>query len=103
MNYIRWFEEISSTDIDKVGGKGANLGVMAGADFPVPPGFCLTAQAYREFIERTNLGESIQDILAEIDHRIRTRWRSTGRIPAHYRTANARRYSWRMLKVEAAR
>lgn len=67
MNYIRWFEEIHSTDIDKVGGKGANLGVMAGAGFPVPPGFCLTAQAYRDFIEETHLGESIQQALAEID------------------------------------
>lgn len=67
MNYIRWFEEISSADIDKVGGKGANLGVMAGAGFPVPPGFCLTAQAYREFIDETHLGESIQQILAKID------------------------------------
>ncbi|HSB65733.1 MAG TPA: PEP/pyruvate-binding domain-containing protein, partial [Anaerolineales bacterium] len=67
MNYIRWFEEISSADIDKVGGKGANLGVMAGAGFPVPPGFCLTAQAYRDFIDETHLGESIKQILAEVD------------------------------------
>ncbi len=67
MNYIRWFEEIIAADIDTVGGKGANLGVMAKAGLPVPPGFCLTARAYRDFIAETHLGQPIQQILAEIN------------------------------------
>ena len=45
MNYIRWFQDINADEIDLVGGKGANLGEMARANFPVPPGFCVIAPA----------------------------------------------------------
>jgi pyruvate,water dikinase len=31
-----------------VGGKAANLGEMLGAGLPVPPGFCVTTEAYRQ-------------------------------------------------------
>jgi phosphoenolpyruvate synthase/pyruvate phosphate dikinase len=33
-----------------VGGKGANLGELTRAGFPVPVGFCVTTAAYREFL-----------------------------------------------------
>ncbi|GAB93716.1 phosphoenolpyruvate synthase, partial [Gordonia rhizosphera NBRC 16068] len=37
--YTIWFSDPRGTDIDVVGGKGANLGKLAAAEFPVPPGF----------------------------------------------------------------
>ncbi|TAH48676.1 MAG: hypothetical protein EYC68_20430 [Chloroflexota bacterium] len=50
MNHlIRTFSEISVTDVPLVGGKGANLGEMTRAGLPVPPGFCVSADAYRQF------------------------------------------------------
>jgi pyruvate,water dikinase len=64
MNYIKWFSEITTEEIPLVGGKGANLGEMVSAGFPVPPGFCLTAPAYRAFIDATEIGNDIKDILA---------------------------------------
>ncbi|NIM94829.1 MAG: hypothetical protein GTO18_14105 [Anaerolineales bacterium] len=64
MSYIRWFNEISAGDVELVGGKGANLGEMTSAKLPVPPGFCLTAQAYQDFIEITGLTKPIQKIIA---------------------------------------
>jgi len=64
MTYIRWFEEVGAPDVGLVGGKGANLGEMATRGLPVPPGFCLTASAYREFIQVTGLDETIRNILA---------------------------------------
>lgn len=48
--YVLDFEEISAADLPLVGGKGANLGEMVKADFPVPPGFCLTTAAFERFI-----------------------------------------------------
>jgi len=66
MNYIRWFNEIGAGDVGTVGGKGANLGEMTRAGLPVPPGFCLTANAYRGFIETTGASETIRNILAEL-------------------------------------
>lgn len=48
-NLIRAFHEINVHDVPVVGGKGANLGEMTRAGLPVPPGFCITADAYRAF------------------------------------------------------
>jgi len=36
------FKQVGKTDIGLVGGKGANLGEMVRAGFPVPPGFIVT-------------------------------------------------------------
>uniref|UniRef100_A0A2A4YXQ1 Phosphoenolpyruvate synthase n=1 Tax=OCS116 cluster bacterium TaxID=2030921 RepID=A0A2A4YXQ1_9PROT len=48
--YIRLFSEISAADINIVGGKGANLGVLRAANINVPNGFCVTTHAYKAFI-----------------------------------------------------
>jgi phosphohistidine swiveling domain-containing protein len=65
MTYVRWFDEIRAADVGLVGGKAANLGEMVAAGLPVPPGFCLCAQAYRDFIRAAHLDEPIGRILAE--------------------------------------
>ncbi len=67
VNYIRWFKEIHKEDISSVGGKGANLGEMYNIGLPVPPGFFITAQTYKEFIEETNIKEKIEQILHGLD------------------------------------
>src|SRR6266571_597111 len=38
-----------------VGGKGANLGEMAGVGLPVPPGFCITTAAYEQVASEAGL------------------------------------------------
>ena len=48
MNELRTFADIKPDDLDLVGGKGLSLGLMAAAGLPVPPGFCVTTQAYRK-------------------------------------------------------
>jgi pyruvate,water dikinase len=65
VNYLRCFQEVGAGDVGLVGGKGANLGEMTQAALPVPPGFCLTAAAYRTFIRTTGLNAAIHSILAE--------------------------------------
>jgi len=62
---IAWFEELTKADIPIAGGKGANLGEMIRAGIPVPPGFVVTAEAYKEFIEKTGFGEKINNILSK--------------------------------------
>lgn len=42
------FDDITADDTARVGGKGANLGECARAGLPVPPGFCVSTDAYRE-------------------------------------------------------
>jgi phosphoenolpyruvate synthase/pyruvate phosphate dikinase len=62
--YVLFFDEISKSDLPQVGGKGANLGSMTGAGFPVPGGFCVTTAAYQEFIERNALSAFMAETLA---------------------------------------
>ena len=44
------FSDIRAADLPLVGGKGANLGELSHAGFPVPSGFCLTTVAFQKFI-----------------------------------------------------
>jgi len=65
---ILWFEELTKEDTQVVGGKNANLGeLMSKAKVPVPPGFAVTAAAYRRFLEDTGIANEIYQILKETD------------------------------------
>lgn len=63
------FKEVDKEDIPLVGGKGANLGEMAKADFPVPPGFILTTYSYKQFLSENKLEGRIEKILEDVDSR----------------------------------
>ncbi|MDF2592988.1 MAG: phosphoenolpyruvate synthase [Clostridia bacterium] len=52
--YVLYFNEIDKTFLSYVGGKGANLGEMTKAGFPVPQGFCVTTWAYRTMVEKSS-------------------------------------------------
>ncbi len=63
MEYIKWFDEISSNDLNLVGGKGLHLGEMYKIGMPVPPGFVVITKAFDEFLERTGIGKKIDEII----------------------------------------
>ncbi len=82
--FILWFDEITTKDIDLVGGKNANLGEMyqnltqaKSKIFPdekiqVPYGFAVTTYAYRYFLSKNGLDEKIRKALNGLDtHDIR--------------------------------
>ncbi len=50
-----------------VGGKGANLGEMTRAGFPVPNGFVVTAEAYFHFLKETGIGPAIAKAVRGFD------------------------------------
>lgn len=64
---ILWFKEVGKGDGATVGGKGANLGELTQAGFPVPPGFIVTAQAYFDYINETGLIDKIKAELEGLD------------------------------------
>ncbi|ASJ00489.1 phosphoenolpyruvate synthase [Thermococcus gorgonarius] len=66
--FIKWFEELGKEDVPLVGGKGANLGELTKAGIPVPPGFCVTAEAYKYFVENVKLedGRTLQEWIMDI-------------------------------------
>ncbi|TVY07741.1 phosphoenolpyruvate synthase [Paenibacillus cremeus] len=51
--YVLEFSRIDKSSLPHVGGKGANLGEMTLAGFPVPSGFCVTTDAYRDFLAQS--------------------------------------------------
>jgi len=63
---ILWFDEVGSGDTPLVGGKNANLGELTKAGIPVPPGFAVTAYAYKKFITETGIAEKIYKTIREI-------------------------------------
>ncbi|MGO8873763.1 MAG: phosphoenolpyruvate synthase [Acidimicrobiales bacterium] len=67
MEAIRWFRELGRTDAPLVGGKGANLGEMTGAGFPVPPGFVITSEAYLAALERSGIRATLKDLVAGLN------------------------------------
>ncbi|WP_084957813.1 PEP/pyruvate-binding domain-containing protein [Thermoactinospora rubra] len=58
----RTFDEIDAAMLGEVGGKAANLGEMTRAGFPVPPGWCLTTEAYRRAAD----GAGLDQVIAEL-------------------------------------
>jgi len=65
--YVKKFEELSKSDIGIAGGKGANLGELTQAGIPVPPGFVVTAQAYKYFMDEAGINDQVMSILDAID------------------------------------
>ncbi len=65
---IVWFEEVDKNDIGLVGGKGANLGEMVNARFPIPYGFIITSKAYFDFIKQSGLKNKISQLLKNLNY-----------------------------------
>jgi len=64
---VAWFQEVGKADTDLVGGKGANLGELAGVGLPVPPGFIVTAETYFRFVQDSGLSAAISSLLSDCD------------------------------------
>ncbi|EMY35303.1 PEP/pyruvate-binding pyruvate phosphate dikinase [Arthrobacter crystallopoietes BAB-32] len=59
MAFIRELADIRGTDVATAGGKGANLGELVRAGFPVPPGFVLETAAYDAFVAANRIGPEL--------------------------------------------
>ena len=59
MTYTIPLAQLTKDDIPAAGGKGANLGELAAAGFPIPPGFVLTTEAYDDFVQAVGLQQPI--------------------------------------------
>ena len=65
---VVWFSDVDKSDVDLVGGKGANLGEMIGNGFPVPNGFIVTVNAYYDYIRQNNLSVKINHLLKTVNY-----------------------------------
>ena len=71
--FVLRFDEIGIGDIPRVGGKNASLGEMfrelSGQGVKVPPGFAITAEAYRYFLRENVLDDRIPELLSGLNTR----------------------------------
>ena len=54
-------------DLETVGGKGMSLAKLANAGLPVPGGFHVTTEAYRQFVTANDLQTDINEALKAVD------------------------------------
>ena len=67
--YIRELSEIDRTDAELAGGKGAHLGELLRVDgVDVPPGFCVTTDAYRGIVDNDPAILNDIETLARTEH-----------------------------------
>ena len=68
---VIWFDDLTRSDVPRVGGKNASLGEMVSKlttqGIKVPAGFATTAEAYRLFVDRNGLQATISSALRELD------------------------------------
>jgi pyruvate,water dikinase len=70
-SYIRWFRELSLSDLPLVGGKNASLGEMFQQLRPlgvrIPDGFAVTAEAYRDALDGARAWPELHRLLDRLD------------------------------------
>ena len=104
------FSDINARDLGLVGGKGANLGEMTNAGFPVPTGFCVTTTAFEKFIAAAPNVDELYALLdtittddlesvREIGERVR---QTLLEIPIPNEIANVVRQTWQETDAGAA-
>ncbi len=67
MIYVKFFKDLTKESVSIAGGKGASLGEMQNADFPIPEGFVIISNAFEEFITDNNLNKNIKELLKTVD------------------------------------
>ena len=61
--FVLSLQSLLHTDLERAGGKAANLGELVHAGFPVPAGFVVTTVAYEQFIGHNGLYDTIAQTL----------------------------------------
>ncbi|MNK78765.1 Phosphoenolpyruvate synthase [compost metagenome] len=107
MPFVHPLEGLGRGDLDLAGGKGANLGELVRAGFPVPAGFVVTTDAYQRFVEASGLESAIAEavwaricdgapiraaferapIPREVEHRILQAFKALGTEPVAVRSS----------------
>lgn len=64
---VAFFKDIDKHDLPLVGGKGANLGEMTQAGFPVPNGFAVTVIAYDRFLQFNKLDAELSALMKDLN------------------------------------
>ena len=59
--YVRDISTLRISDAEEAGGKGANMGELVAAKLPVPPGFVLLRDCYRDSMRAGGVDGELRD------------------------------------------
>ncbi|HET6773135.1 MAG TPA: phosphoenolpyruvate synthase [Acidimicrobiales bacterium] len=65
--FVAWFSDLTRDDVERVGGKGANLGELTRAGIPVPSGFVVTAAAYFAALDAAGVRATLRERIVGLD------------------------------------
>jgi pyruvate,water dikinase len=65
--HIAWFDRHDPSLEPVLGGKNTSLGIMTMTGLPVPPGFAVTADAYRRALDETGLADELARLMSGLD------------------------------------
>jgi len=65
--HIAWFDRHDPALEPHLGGKNTSLGILTMAGLPVPPGFAVTATAYRRAMGETGLAATLTRLVSDLD------------------------------------
>lgn len=65
--HTKFFDQINKNDVAEVGGKGASLGEMTRVGIPVPPGFVVTTQTFKQFFDSEIPIDVVEEITKAFD------------------------------------
>jgi len=67
MTYTLTLREITREDVQRCGGKGANLGELTRIGAQVPPGYCIVADALPYLLRSNELDGTIAEVVEQLD------------------------------------
>jgi pyruvate,water dikinase len=65
--HIAWFDRHDPATEPVLGGKNTSLGILTMAGLPVPPGFAITAAAYRQAFRDSGIDTTLAAMMAGLD------------------------------------
>lgn len=68
MPHILPFDHANALAQDLTGGKGVNLARLSQAGFQVPAGFCVTTEAYADFVDHGGLGSRQAELIGKLNY-----------------------------------
>jgi len=78
MKFVKFLDELSKNSLSEAGKKGTNLAEMYKIGLPIPHAFVVTVDAYKHFIEKTQIKEDkatergdFKEMLGQIDQYIK--------------------------------
>ncbi|MEK6856800.1 MAG: PEP/pyruvate-binding domain-containing protein, partial [Nanoarchaeota archaeon] len=67
MENIVWLKELNKNNVNIAGVKGAYLADLYNKNFPVPNGFVISAEAFKEFMHSNSISGEVKKILKNLD------------------------------------